>query len=202
MTQDLIILNNGNEIKSIVQEIGVEYVKYKKFENQTGPLYNVPIADIFMIKYQNGSKDVFNEVPTPPESKPEQPKIINQEEVDKPVEKKENPVPESESFVLRKNSKIMINTFVLMASQANTLCKTLVDEFRKKGFCCVSKMIEKDDPTADVVIYVHATPASITFNFYDKALDKEVYAKTYLFQLSIKDVAKKLVKEVTPFIEK
>jgi len=105
-------------------------------------------------------------------------------------------------FVLKKDSKIMINTFVLTKGQSKALCKTLVEEFNKLGFCCVSKMTVKDDPTAEVIIFVHATPASITFNFFDKALDKEVYRKTYLFQLSIKGVAKKLVKEVTPFIEK
>jgi len=105
-------------------------------------------------------------------------------------------------FVLKKDSKIMINTFVLLPSQSKKLCKVLVEEFNKLGFCCVSKMILKDDPTADVTIFVHATPASITFNIYDKSLDKEVYKKTYLFPTSVKGPAKKLVKEITPFIEK
>jgi len=113
-----------------------------------------------------------------------------------------NAQDDTSQFVLKKNSKIMINTFVLTKGQSNTLCKTLIEEFNKLGFCCVSKMIVKDDPTADVTIFVHATPASITFNFFDKTLNKEVYVKTYLFQLSIKGVAKKLVKEVTPFVEK
>ena len=50
MAQDVIILKNGDEIKSLVQEIGTEYVKYKRFDNQTGPTYNVAIVEIFMIK--------------------------------------------------------------------------------------------------------------------------------------------------------
>ncbi|MCL2651493.1 MAG: hypothetical protein FWD60_10780 [Candidatus Azobacteroides sp.] len=59
---DVIILKNGDEVKSIVQEVGTEYVKYKKFDNQTGPVYNMAISEIFMIRYANGSKDVFNKI--------------------------------------------------------------------------------------------------------------------------------------------
>ena len=32
--QDIIILKNGNEIQSVVQEVGTEEVKYKRFDNQ------------------------------------------------------------------------------------------------------------------------------------------------------------------------
>jgi|GEM_PF-3841393 len=77
MAQDVIMLKNGDEIKSLVQEIGADYVKYKKFDNQTGPLYNMAISEIFMIKYANGTKDVFNKV----ETTVEQPKQTYQEEV-------------------------------------------------------------------------------------------------------------------------
>ena len=87
MAQDIIVLKNGDEIKSLVQEIGTEYVKYKKFDNQTGPIYNVAKTEIFMIKYENGTKDVFNEVTKPIEPKPEQAKQLYQEEVAKPIEK-------------------------------------------------------------------------------------------------------------------
>jgi len=72
MAQDVIYLINGDKINSIVQEIGTDYVKYKKFDNQTGPIYNVPIAQIFRIKYENGSIDIFNEIAKPVEPKIEQ----------------------------------------------------------------------------------------------------------------------------------
>ena len=90
MAQDVIILKNGDEIKSLVQEIGTEYVKYKRFDNQTGPTYNVAIVEIFMIKYQNGTKDVFNEMTKPSEQKPEQAKQTYQEEVAKSVSTSES----------------------------------------------------------------------------------------------------------------
>jgi hypothetical protein len=58
--QDIITLKNGDEIKAKVQEIGISDVKYKKFENVTGPTYTIMKTEIFMIKYENGEKDVFN----------------------------------------------------------------------------------------------------------------------------------------------
>jgi hypothetical protein len=57
--QDIITLKNGDEIKAKVQEIGLSDVKYKKFENANGPTYTLLKTEIFMIKYENGEKDVF-----------------------------------------------------------------------------------------------------------------------------------------------
>ena len=62
LAQDLIILKSSEEIKAVVQEIGLNDVKYKKYENPNGPTYTLLKANIFMIKYENGNKDVFNEV--------------------------------------------------------------------------------------------------------------------------------------------
>jgi len=75
MAQDFIILKNGDEIKSLVQEVGAEYVKYKKFDNQTGPVYNMAVSEIFMIQYANGSKDVFNKITQSQETKTEQEEV-------------------------------------------------------------------------------------------------------------------------------
>ena len=79
--QDVIFLRNGDEIQSIVQEIGIEYVKYKKFDNQNGPIYNIAISDIFMIKYENGTKDLFKETLKSQEQKVEQPKQTHQDDI-------------------------------------------------------------------------------------------------------------------------
>lgn len=77
--QDIIILKNTEEIKSKVEEIGDENVKYKKFDHLDGPSYNLKKKDIFMIKYENGTKEVFesteaeDEVKLKEETKPEEP---------------------------------------------------------------------------------------------------------------------------------
>jgi hypothetical protein len=59
--QDIITLKNGDEIKAKVQEVGLSDVKYKKFDNLTGPTYTLLKTEIFMIKYENGEKDIFKE---------------------------------------------------------------------------------------------------------------------------------------------
>ncbi|MEY2922860.1 MAG: hypothetical protein RL108_1486 [Bacteroidota bacterium] len=59
--QDLIITRNGNEIISKVLEITLEAVKYKKFENSNGPTYSVGKNEVLIIRYQNGTKSVFDE---------------------------------------------------------------------------------------------------------------------------------------------
>ena len=59
--QDVIVLKNGNEINAIVQEVGINDVKYKKFENPNGPNYTLLQSQILMIKYENGTQDVFEE---------------------------------------------------------------------------------------------------------------------------------------------
>ena len=56
---DLIILRNGDEVSAKVLEISPIEIKYKKCTMPDGPLYVVKKSDVFMIKYQNGTKEVF-----------------------------------------------------------------------------------------------------------------------------------------------
>jgi hypothetical protein len=57
--QDLLIMNNGTEMRVKVQELTVNEIKFKKWENIDGPLYTLLKNDVFMIKYENGTKDTF-----------------------------------------------------------------------------------------------------------------------------------------------
>ena len=59
-SQDIIVLKNGDEIKAVVQEIGDDYVLYKTSDNLSGPVHYKPIDQVFMIRYGNGEKEVFN----------------------------------------------------------------------------------------------------------------------------------------------
>lgn len=62
--QDVITMTNGEEVKALVLEITQSEIKYKKFDNPNGPNYTLKKSEIFMIKYANGSKEVYN-IPTP-----------------------------------------------------------------------------------------------------------------------------------------
>ena len=57
--QDEITFRTGDILKAKILEVGTEEIIYKKFENLTGPSYTVKKNQVFMIKYENGDKDVF-----------------------------------------------------------------------------------------------------------------------------------------------
>lgn len=60
-SQDVIVLRENNiEFKAKVTEVTDSSVKYKKWENLDGPIYNLSISSIARIKYKNGQEDVFN----------------------------------------------------------------------------------------------------------------------------------------------
>jgi hypothetical protein len=57
--QDIIRWKDGDDIQALIQEIDEVNVKYKKFDNPNGPIYTLKKSEIFMIRYANGSKDMF-----------------------------------------------------------------------------------------------------------------------------------------------
>ncbi|MBY0426937.1 MAG: hypothetical protein K2Q22_14980 [Cytophagales bacterium] len=64
-SQDLIVLQNGNEVPAKVLEITTNEIKYKLVANPDGPVYVLSKSEIFMIKYESGVKEVFNKSTTP-----------------------------------------------------------------------------------------------------------------------------------------
>lgn len=58
--QDIIVKKSGDEIQSKVVEISSKEIKYKKFSNLEGPTYTMSKDEIFMLKYENGEKEVFD----------------------------------------------------------------------------------------------------------------------------------------------
>jgi len=59
-SQDKIVLNSGEQIKSVVLEVSQTEIKYKKFDNQSGPVYLISKADVAYVLYENGYKDIIN----------------------------------------------------------------------------------------------------------------------------------------------
>lgn len=56
---DMITMRNGQELFGKVMEVSPKTVKYKRCDNLDGPLMVVNTNDVFMIKYTNGTKEVF-----------------------------------------------------------------------------------------------------------------------------------------------
>ncbi len=63
---DLITMLNGEEISAKVIEINQNIVKYKTCDNLDGPLFIESKDKIFMIRYVNGTKEVFPKTTSKP----------------------------------------------------------------------------------------------------------------------------------------
>lgn len=59
--QDLITKKSGEDIKAKILEIGQSEIKYKKFDNLSGPIYTISISDILIVRYENGTNEVFEQ---------------------------------------------------------------------------------------------------------------------------------------------
>ena len=57
--QDIIVKRNGDQIQCKVLEVSKNEVKYKRWVNLDGPAFSEKKSDIFMIKYENGEKDMI-----------------------------------------------------------------------------------------------------------------------------------------------
>ena len=58
--QDIILKKNADEIPAKILKVGNTEIEYKKWNNLDGPTYTIATNDIFIIKYQNGSKDIIS----------------------------------------------------------------------------------------------------------------------------------------------
>lgn len=69
--QDHIILKNGNTMEAKVTEIQSAGIKYKRVDNLNGPVYALPKSEVFMILYENGTKEVINDLSAPTATTPQ-----------------------------------------------------------------------------------------------------------------------------------
>lgn len=63
LAQDIIVKNDRSEIKVKVIEILEDVIKYRNWEHQDGPLYNLSKGEIFMILYANGQREMIKQPP-------------------------------------------------------------------------------------------------------------------------------------------
>jgi len=59
--QDIILTKDGQKIEAKVEEVGIETIKYKKYNNQSGAAYLILKSDIATIMYENGEFEVFKQ---------------------------------------------------------------------------------------------------------------------------------------------
>lgn len=61
--QDILTLRTGEELKVKVLDMERTGIKFKKFDDLKGPDYAIPKSDIFMVVYEDGTRNVFNDTP-------------------------------------------------------------------------------------------------------------------------------------------
>jgi hypothetical protein len=104
VAQDIIVKTDGSEIEAKVTDIGLTEIKYKKFSNPDGPVYVMPKNEVFMIKYENGEKDVFGLQEATAENIEVQPK---KEEITTPQSKRNVEIPANDDLVTE-NVQLMV----------------------------------------------------------------------------------------------
>ncbi|GGG15842.1 hypothetical protein [Pontibacter amylolyticus] len=63
LAQDTIIKKTGEEIPSRVLEITLHEILYKHPDSLQGITWRMPKAEVFMVKFENGTKEVFEQQP-------------------------------------------------------------------------------------------------------------------------------------------
>jgi len=65
--QDLIVNRDGSQVEAYVEEVSHSegFVRYRRFDNPTGPNYKISIATIARIEYENGTIERFSSDPIP-----------------------------------------------------------------------------------------------------------------------------------------
>lgn len=59
LAQDRIVKTSGDEIKARVLEIGLSEIQYRHPDSLQGVIWRIPKAEVFMVQFENGAKEVF-----------------------------------------------------------------------------------------------------------------------------------------------
>ena len=120
LTQDIIIKNDKSELKSKVLEITDVSVKYKKWDNQQGPTYNIGKNEVFMIVYENGQRETFPVTSAiPAATSASSSKQTSQAQMEKP-----------DSLLYSKNTKVSYKPYRIYAGIQSPLSLGFGGEFR------------------------------------------------------------------------
>jgi hypothetical protein len=59
--QDIITKKDGTDVQAKILEVTPQEIKFKKFDNPEGPIFTLLTSEILMVKYENGTRDVFDQ---------------------------------------------------------------------------------------------------------------------------------------------
>ena len=181
--QDVITLKNGTDINALVQEIGDVEIKYKKFDIPSGPNYTLKKSEILLIRYENGSKDIFSE------------------EV-KQIETKDISITEFKDFTLNRSKQIRVlslnktpNGFGLK------LQKSLSNKGFKVSYGQIKDGIMPKYTENSYVITLNGLLSFIEFEIIDSKDQRVLFHKRIAWWASKQKVVDKFINNIYPFME-
>lgn len=62
---DVIIKTNGDILYGLVQEVGLQLIKYQRTDIPNGPVYTIPRYEVYAISYRNQVKEIMTDIPDP-----------------------------------------------------------------------------------------------------------------------------------------
>ena len=60
-SQDVITKKTGDDLQVKIIEVGQSEIKFKKHDNQEGPIFTISKSDVLIVRYANGTKDIFDQ---------------------------------------------------------------------------------------------------------------------------------------------
>jgi F0F1-type ATP synthase membrane subunit c/vacuolar-type H+-ATPase subunit K len=66
VSQDIITKKNGEDVLAKITEMTKSEVRYKLYDTQDGRIFTLMKSDILMIRYENGTKEIFTDTSTAP----------------------------------------------------------------------------------------------------------------------------------------
>lgn len=108
--QDLIVFTDGEETQVRVIEISDNEIGYRLWSNLEGPLRKVSVSKVFMIKYENGTKETFTTVSTAADRPSYTPSYVPQRSV---------PKERDHRFVIGARLRPQMNILIVESGYAN-----------------------------------------------------------------------------------
>lgn len=75
--QDIIVTTDSKRIESKIEEVGKDYIKYRKKSNPNGPLFVMSASEIKLIVYENGEAQMFEQEEVQTATQPITPEVAN-----------------------------------------------------------------------------------------------------------------------------
>ena len=76
--QDVIVKTNGSSINAKVEDVGAKFIKYHKYSNLNGSVFNIKIIDVAEIKFEDGTVKVYSAIKDNSESLEETKSIVQE----------------------------------------------------------------------------------------------------------------------------